>query len=282
LVILGAGYTGRYLYDLETAKGLPVLVTSRAPEERLADFPPSHRIRFNLEQPETWRNIPSGSRLVWCFPAVPEGLVAAFAEQAAPNADRLIVLGSTSAYQPLPEPTGSEARPGLGSAPNGLIDESWPINLELPRVRSEEYLRLRHQAIVLRVAGLYGPGRNVLDWIRCRRVGPSPRYVNLVHVEDLALVCLQALESARPGEVYNVSDGIPRRWADICEAARDRWGVMTPEATAAASSDHRRGKRISIAKLRTELGYTFRHPDLYAALDALESAPIRQGQSIRG
>ncbi|MBI3604288.1 MAG: DUF1731 domain-containing protein, partial [Nitrospirae bacterium] len=44
-----------------------------------------------------------------------------------------------------------------------------------------------------------------------------------------------------------------------------------------SEADDRRGKRISIAKLRDELGYRFAYPDLYAALDELESTMTAEG-----
>ncbi len=123
-------------------------------------------------------------------------------------------------------------------------------------MQGEEYLRKQHGAIVLRVAGIYGPGRNPLDWIRQGRVGPSRKYVNLIHVEDLAAICLLALEQGKPGEAYNVSDGQPHTWNEICVTAQQRWGVTA----GAAKEDHSPGKRISNAKLRSELDYRFRHP----------------------
>jgi nucleoside-diphosphate-sugar epimerase len=119
------------------------------------------------------------------------------------------------------------------------------------------------------MAGIYGPGRNPLDWIRQGRVGPSRKYVNLVHVEDLAAICLFALDKGKPGETYNVSDGTPRTWDEICATAQQRWGINA----AAANKDTSPGKRISNAKLRSELGYRFQHPDLYEALDLIYSMP---------
>ena len=115
------------------------------------------------------------------------------------------------------------------------------------------------------MAGIYGPGRNPLDWIRQGRVGPSRKYVNLIHVEDLAGICLAVIEKGKPGEAYNVSDGTPRTWNEICATSQQRWGVTT----AAAHKDSAPGKRISNAKLRAELDYRFQHPDLYTALQAL-------------
>jgi len=134
-------------------------------------------------------------------------------------------------------------------------------------VQGEEYLREQHGAIVLRVAGIYGPGRNPIDWVRTGRVTPSRKYVNLIHVEDLASICLTALEHGKPGEAYNVSDGTPYLWSEICTAVQQRWGV----APAPIKDNHSSGKRISTAKLRTELSYTFKHPDLYEALAMIES-----------
>jgi nucleoside-diphosphate-sugar epimerase len=91
--------------------------------------------------------------------------------------------------------------------------------------------------------------------------------VNIIHAEDLAAICLLALEHGKPGEVYNVSDGTPRTWNEVCAIAQQRWGV----AAAPAKEDRSSGKRISNAKLRSELDYRFRHSDLYEALDLLES-----------
>jgi len=134
-------------------------------------------------------------------------------------------------------------------------------------VQGEEYLRNKLGAIVLRVAGIYGPGRNPLDWIRQGRVSPSRKYVNLIHAEDLAAICLLALEKGKPGEAYNVSDSTPRTWNEIYATAQQRWGV----AAAAKKEELSTGKRISTAKLRSELGYILKYPDLYEALALIES-----------
>jgi nucleoside-diphosphate-sugar epimerase len=134
-------------------------------------------------------------------------------------------------------------------------------------VQGEEFLRNDCGAIVLRVAGIYGPGRNPVDWVRQGRVSPSRKYVNLIHVEDLAAICLLALDKGKPGEAYNVSDGQPHTWNEICTTAQQRWGVTA----AAANQNPSPGKRINNAKLQSELGCTLRYPDLYEALASLEA-----------
>ena len=199
--------------------------------------------------------MPEQAHVIWCFPAESPETVAHLAENALPKSGRLVVLGSTSAYD-LAE-----------NMQKDMIDESAALDLARPRVQGEEYLRLHRKAIILRVAGIYGPGRNVVDWIRHGKVGPSSRSVNLIHVEDLAALCLLALRHGRPEDTYNVSDGWPRLWKDICETAARRWGV----AAVLKEDLSRSGKRISIEKLRERFQYTFRYPNLYDALERLES-----------
>jgi nucleoside-diphosphate-sugar epimerase len=258
LVVLGSGYTGRMLYRMGTSQGRTVHATSRNPSNNLSGIPSEQRLIFDLELSSTWLNIPVGADLIWCFPATPLEQVQAFARTLDAPPRRIVVLGSTSAYEVSNHPT---------EYPPPWIDESTPLDLSKSRVQGEEYLREHHGAIVLRVAGIYGPGRNPLDWIRQGRVGPSRKYVNLIHVEDLAAICLAAIEKGTPGEAYNVSDGTSYLWSEICATAQQRWGV----AGAAVKDNRSSGKRISTAKLRADLGYTLKHPDLYGALNLIES-----------
>ena len=258
LVILGSGYTGLVLHRMGTVQGRTVHASSRNPLTNLGGIPSEQRLRFDLEQPSTWLNIPIGADLIWCFPATPLEQVQAFTRRLNAPPRRIVVLGSTSAYEVSDHST---------DYPPAWIDESAQIDLTKPRVQGEEFLRTNCGAIVLRVAGIYGPGRNPIDWIRNGRVGPSRKYVNLIHVEDLAAICLVALERGKPGEAYNVSDGTPHTWNEICVTAQQRWSTTA----AVVQEDQPTGKRISNAKLRAELDYVLKYPDLYDALDLIDS-----------
>ena len=257
--ILGYGYTGRVLSQLCLKDNLPFVATSRYPNANLTQIDPTQRIEFDLVRKDTWGNLPSKRPTIWCFPAMPFDVVQEFARRFLSMDSQLVVLGSTSAYD---IPGHSRA-----SDPPPWIDETYPVNTKLPRVRGEEYLRTQFGAIVLRVAGIYGPGRNPLDWIRRGRVTAAKKFVNLIHVEDLAHICLAALERGTSGEIYNVSDGTPRQWSEICREADRRWSIPIQES----GNDRRPGKRISNYKLRMELNYSLRHPDLYKALKKLEA-----------
>jgi hypothetical protein len=265
IIILGAGYTGKHLSGALAGTSRPFFATSRDPARNLSHVSTDRRVRFGLEEPSTWPNIPVDADLIWCFPATPLEQVRAFARKLNGPPRRIVVLGSTSAYE-LPDRSNEYPPP--------WTDESASIDLAKQRVQGEEFLQNDCGAIVLRVAGIYGPSRNPIEWVRQGRVSPSRKYVNLIHVEDLAAICLLALEKGKPGETYNVSDGQPHTWNEICATAQQRWGVTT----AAVNQDPSPGKRISNAKLQGELGYTFRHPDLYDALTLIESGGVAGAQ----
>lgn len=256
LIILGSGYTARFLLPPASRQYAHVFATSRAPDRHLNHITPDRRIRFDLTQQSTWKNISTGTDLLWCFPATPPDLVQKFAVTLDPLSRRLVVLGSTSAYE-----VG-----GSREYPPPWIDETAPIDLTKPRVQGEEFLRTNCGAIVLRVAGIYGPGRNPIDWIRTGRVSPSRNYVNLIHVADLARICLATLEHGKPGEAYNVSDGTPRTWREIHETVSQHLSSASP----AAAIDQQPGKRISTVKLGESFGPIIRHRDLYAELVKIE------------
>lgn len=263
LTILGSGYTAKALLPLTGQRYVEVLATSRDPERHLSHLRPDQRLRFDLERSETWTNIPRDGDLLWCFPAVPLNLVQKFADAAALPTRRVVVLGSTSAYDAT----------DLPAYPPPWIDETAAIDLAKPRVQGEEFLRTTCGAIVLRVAGIYGPGRNPLNWIKTGRVHPSRKYVNLIHVEDLAMACLAALRHAQPGAVYNVSDGTPRTWNEIGARVAQRGQSTTEELSAPP------GKRILPARLLELLrqdGVSLRYPDVLKTLTTLDGGAITE------
>lgn len=252
LIILGTGYAGRFIYDQAKAQGRQVYCTSRSPEAHLTFVPPQQRIEFDLLKEQTWQHIPENADLFWCFPPLPQTHATNFAKLVTERGARILVLGSTSAY---PAKEGS------------IIDETVKPDCSLPRVKCEEFLRATLGVIILRLAGIYGPGRNVVNWIRRGKLSNSSRFINLIHVEDVAGICLAALERSQPAEVYILSDGRPRPCSEICQMAAQRWGLHASPSV----QPENLGKRLRPNKIFTGLHYTLRHPDLYKALDLLES-----------
>lgn len=82
--------------------------------------------------------------------------------------------------------------------------------------------------IILRVSGIYGPGRLPLMQITQGQPllnedesGPS----NRIHADDLAEVCIAAAEKGRGGEIFNVSDGNPSSMTSYFNACADALGL---------------------------------------------------------
>ena len=136
------------------------------------------------------------------------------------------------------------------------------------------------QASVLRLGGIYGPGRSFLvDRIR-QREGSMPGfgdyYLNLIRLEDV----VSALESVFSGEgveesVFNVVDDEPLFKADLVESLAHRLEVSRPVFDGASNGEgtSRRwengrpsNRRISNRLLRTRFGW---RPRFSNAIDGM-------------
>ncbi|MFT4046373.1 MAG: NAD-dependent epimerase/dehydratase family protein [Solimonas sp.] len=137
----------------------------------------------------------------------------------------------------------------------------------------------RGDVVVLRVPGIYGPGRLPVERLRKAlpvvRADESP-YTNRIHADDLATAALHAAAYGRPGRAYHVSDGTPTTMADYFIGSARLLGLPEPpqvgyeEArrllTPAMWSFMEESKRLRVDRLRDELRFTPRYPDLRTGL----------------
>jgi nucleoside-diphosphate-sugar epimerase len=138
-------------------------------------------------------------------------------------------------------------------------------------------------AVVLRVAGIYGPGRghSFKSFLRgdARIEGDGARWLNMIHRDDLIGVIIAALRDAPPGEIFNAVDNEPVSQRDFFGwLAAELKRPLPPAVPADAEAWRKRGvtnKRVSNAKLRAELKYAFRFPDFRAGY-AAEIARLKQ------
>jgi nucleoside-diphosphate-sugar epimerase len=136
--------------------------------------------------------------------------------------------------------------------------------------------------VILRVAGIYGPGRGYAfkQFLRgaARMEGNGERVMNMIHRDDLIGIIIAALEHGLPGEIYNAADNAPVSQRDFYAwLAGELKQPMPPKIAADAEAWRKRGvtnKCVSNAKLRAELGYMFKFPDFRAGY-ALEVAKMR-------
>ena len=131
-----------------------------------------------------------------------------------------------------------------GSAQGDWIDEQTPCHPDREGGRAclaaEQVLGahpLGDRGVILRMAGLYGPGR--IPRMRELLAGaplpvPAAGYLNLIHVDDAAQVVLAAAERAAGARSTWCRTGIPCRGASITTSWRGCWGLPRP------SSLHRR------------------------------------------
>ncbi len=253
VVVLGAGYTGEILIRQFLKRGVAVTATRRSWGTNPSAFDAVSRIEFDLANPSTWRSLPAADAAAWLFPAEPPEQVALFAHRHLREIPRWTVIGTTSSYH----------SPGEGE----IVTEASPLDMSVARVQGEEKLRMLG-ANVLRAAGIYGPGRNPLDWLRGGRIAGEERTVNLIHVEDLAAAVIASLESAFEGEHFIVCDGRPRRWGSIASWAINRGYIRDVKYD--ASTTARSSRELSNAKLLELLKPPMSHADLFEELELLE------------
>lgn len=108
-----------------------------------------------------------------------------------------------------------------------------------------------YPATVLRLTGIYGPGRTrLLEQVRAG-TATAPRettYTNRIHRDDAAAALAHALTARAPAPLYAVTDDDPAPRAEVLAWLADRLGAPAPEV---GGPDRRRGnKRVRNARLR--------------------------------
>ena len=136
---------------------------------------------------------------------------------------------------------------------------------------------------ILRLPGIYGPGRNALAKLRqgeARRIVKQNHVVNRAHVDDIAEVTRLVLERGLDGQIWNVADDEPAPPQDVIAYAAALLGVEPPSEEAfepanlspMSASFFAEKKRISNAKAKRLLGFSPAYPSYREGLRALAEA----------
>ncbi|WP_439358478.1 SDR family oxidoreductase [Bradyrhizobium sp. DASA03007] len=172
-----------------------------------------------------------------------------------------------------------------GDHAGGWVDENTPPQAALERTQ----MRIAAEqawtdasggdVAILRLAGIYGPGRNALATLRAgtaRRIIKPGQVFNRIHVDDIASAVTAAIHH-QGGGTWNVCDDEPAPPQDVIAYAAQLMGVAPPpeeafataEMSAMARSFYASSARVSNAKLKRELGVTLACPTYRHGLDAL-------------
>lgn len=179
-----------------------------------------------------------------------------------------------------------------GTRDGGWVDESSELKPSSERSRrrveaEQAWLRLQRDAClpvhVFRLAGIYGPGRNVIKAVRAgtaKRIDLPGQVFSRIHVEDIASVLEASIARPNPGAIYNVCDDEPAEPARVIAYACGLLGQPPPplvpfaqaDLSAMARSFYLDNKRVSNRRLHEELGVSLAYPNYKAGLDALYAA----------
>lgn len=288
-LVLGCGYLGQRVARRWCAAGHRVVALTRSAdraEELAAEG--IEPVIGDVRDPQTLAAIPDADSVLIAIP--PRGItepqplsagapisaedadagelspLAGFAQvidRVAQRVGRLVFISSVSVY---------------GQNEGEWVDEDSPTRPLRDRGRlslaTETLVRERFRgregggAIVLRLAGIYGPGRLLrrVDELRAATpiTGDPEGWLNLIHVDDAAAAVLAAESGARPGSMWIVADDRPVRRREYYELLASLLRSPRPVFRSSPGAARTCGlnKRCSNRRLREELKVTLRFPTI--------------------
>ena len=139
---------------------------------------------------------------------------------------------------------------------------------------------------VFRIAGIYGPGRNVLEDLKAgtaRRIIKPGQVFNRIHAADIAQCLAAAMSTGRAGRIYNLTDDEPAPPQDVLLYAANLLGVAPPppipfEAAALspmAASFYADNRRVRNDRIKRELAVSLIYPTYREGLAGLKADTAR-------
>lgn len=276
VLIAGCGYVGSELARLLLADGHAVWGMRRRPDALPPGVVP---VAADLTRPNTLAGLPAGidavvyaaaaggfdeARYIAAYVDGPRNLLAALESQGQ-HPQRFLFVSSTGVYA---QDSGewvdetSPTEPAHFSGTALLEGEKTVLGGPLP-------------ATVLRLAGIYGPGRTrMIETVRsgAATIPATPSYVNHIHRDDCAGALRHLLYLDEPGALYIGVDNEPVERGDMFRWLAQRLGVAEPGVAAQRDSESvramRGNKRCSNARL-IATGYAFRYPTFREGYGAL-------------
>ncbi len=180
-----------------------------------------------------------------------------------------------------------------GDHGGGVVTEDTPLTPNNDRARRRvlaEASWAPFSAHIFRLPGIYGPGRNQLESVKdgtARRVIKPGQIFSRIHVDDIGGILLASINHPNPGRIYNVADDHPCPPQDVVTFAAELLKMSPPaeiafedaELSPMAKSFYDDLKRVSNARIQSELGYQFVYPNYQSGLTAIfNSSPHLHAQ----
>lgn len=268
LLIVGCGYVGKRVARLARQSGYEVFALTRSQERaRELESQGCRPIVGSWHSAQSLMGLP---RLEAILVAIPHREEADLGEQThvaglanlveavANSQPRFIYLSTTGVFG---QSSGEQLTEDSPATPTRLGPSI--------ALRAEQWIAstLAERATVIRLAGIYGPER--IPLAAKLRAGeplsvPLEGYLNLVHVDDIARVTVQVIETPMQSGLYLLSDGQPVLRRDFYSHMAELCGVDQPTfcEPVADSPKARRAtsKRIDPSRIVAEIGYSFLYP----------------------
>lgn len=288
-LVFGCGYLGERVAAEWREAGDTVYVVTRSMESAVAYREFGYEtIVADVAEPESFGELPEVECVLFAvgYDRTSDHSIEKVYSQGVANVlatlplsvERFIYISTTGVY---------------GDAGGELVDEATPPDPQRAggkaSLAAEKHIsssRLSQQAAVLRLAGIYGPGRiPYLDKLRAGEAiaAPSEGWLNLTHVDDAARVVIavdrwlaqdEVCEPLKRPAIFNVSDGSPvirgeyyREVARLIGAPEPRFAE--PAANSPAAARAASNKRISNQKLMETIGTKLKYPSHREGLAAI-------------
>jgi len=133
---------------------------------------------------------------------------------------------------------------------------------------------------IFRLAGIYGPGRNVLESIKkdqARIIIKKGQFFSRIHVSDITKVLLASIKRPNPGSIYNVCDDFPSPPQDVviygCKLLHKKLPspIKFKNATLSdlSKSFYKDNKRVRNKKIKKELGINLTYKNYKIGLNSI-------------
>ena len=285
IFIAGCGYIGSRIAALSRAAYDETVCMVRSAEKAAALSADGFKtIKCSLDDPDEIPAIDvSGQVLIYLVPPPGGGIfdqrarnfLSVIAEKAPP--EKIIYMSATSVYS---VPDSAVATERSETAPVSAMGKR---RLDAETVFRQYGKSTGAPVIILRVSGIYGPGRLPLTQIQRGQPlllesesGPG----NRIHADDLAEVCMAAIAKGENEDIFNVSDGNPRSMTEYFNAVADALGfprqpqvsmeearrVMTPLMLSYVSDSRIVDNTLLLERLGVRLRYPFMKDGIRASV----------------
>lgn len=169
-----------------------------------------------------------------------------------------------------------------GDTGGAWVDESSPTGTGRRKARSSaDALWLARGARVLRLPGIYGPGRSVFDRLaedQGKRIDLPGQVFSRVHVDDIVSGAIAALDA--PAGAYNLADDLPASHNAVIEEACRLLGRAPPpllsleeaQLSPMARGFYSENRRVANGKAKRVLGWKPTHPTYREGLASIRAA----------